>query len=562
MVEEWTSGKEAHEIKGLKTGEEYTLRETVAPEGYTVTSDTHFTLDKDGKVTSSDTKIKDGVLLVEDDKTSIKVSKVDIADGKELEGATIQIIDKNGKVVEEWTSGKEAHEIRGLKTGEEYTLRETVAPEGYTVTTDTKFSIDEKGNVKSSGTVSEDGTLLVEDDKTSIKVSKVDIADGKELEGATIQIIDKNGKVVEEWTSGKEAHEIRGLKTGEEYTLREKVAPEGYTVTTDTKFTIDEKGNVKSSGTVSKDGTLLVEDAKTSIKVSKVDIADGKELEGATLQIIDKNGKVVEEWVSGKEEQVITGLKTGDTYILRETVAPFGYDAITTDIQFTLDEKGNVTVTKAGTNKDGKSEAEVKDGVILVEDTAKPKLGSISVTKRVTFNGQAIKLDKTFYVALFTDEAGTKRYSDVKALEIKADSEDGTATVTFEPLPLGTYYVYEVEADGSPFVGNDMGITIKATVQNGTITLSETNLKASAVITNDYQDTPPGGYTFVEEPETETETETETEKPDLPAANTKVNSKGAKTGDTTDYMIYVFMMLAAAGCAGGALYGRKRKQKK
>ena len=221
-----------------------------------------------------------------------------------------------------------------------------------------------------------------------------------------------------------------------------------------------------------------------------------------------------------------------------------------------------MTVTKAGTNKDGKTEAEVKDGVILVEDTAKPKLGSISVTKKVTFNGQAIKLDKTFYVALFTDEAGTKRYSDVKALEIKADSEDGTATVTFEPLPLGTYYVYEVEADGSPFVGNDMGITIKATVQNGTITLSETNLKASAVITNDYQDTPPGGYTFVEEPETETETETETEKPDLPAANTKVNSKAAKTGDTTDYMIYVFMMLAAAGCAGGALYGRKRKQKK
>jgi len=41
------------------------------------------------------------------------------------------------------------------------------------------------------------------------------VADGKELEGATIQILDKDGKVVEEWISGKEAHEVRGLLTGE-----------------------------------------------------------------------------------------------------------------------------------------------------------------------------------------------------------------------------------------------------------------------------------------------------------------------------------------------------------
>ena len=46
---------------------------------------------------------------------------------------------------------------------------------------------------------------------------------------------------------------------------------------------------------------LLVEDAKTRISVSKVDIADGEELEGAHIQIIDKDGNVVEEWDSTKE---------------------------------------------------------------------------------------------------------------------------------------------------------------------------------------------------------------------------------------------------------------------
>ncbi len=47
-------------------------------------------------------------------------------------------------------------------------------------------------------TISDNGTLLVEDSRTSVKVSKVDISDGKELEGAHIQIIDQDGNVVDE----------------------------------------------------------------------------------------------------------------------------------------------------------------------------------------------------------------------------------------------------------------------------------------------------------------------------------------------------------------------------
>ena len=137
-----------------------------------------------------------------------------------------------------------------------------MAPEGYTVTTDTTFKIDETGKVTTTGTMTEDGVILVEDMKTKVKVSKVDIADGKELEGAKIQIIDSTGKVVDEWTSPKEAHEIEGLKTGEVYTLHEVVAPESYNIATDTTFTIDKTGKVTSTGTITEKGILLVEDAK------------------------------------------------------------------------------------------------------------------------------------------------------------------------------------------------------------------------------------------------------------------------------------------------------------
>ena len=274
-------------MKGLKTGEKYILHEEVAPDGYTIAADTTFTIDETGKVTSTGTVTKDGIMLVEDTMTSVKVSKVDVADGEELEGAKIQIIDKDGKVVEEWTSGKEAHEVKGLKTGEEYTLHEEVAPDGYTIATDTKFTIDETGNVTSTGSVTEDGILLVEDAMTSVKISKVDVADGEELEGAKIQILqkDENGEVeidgvkytvVEEWTSGKEPHEVKGLKTGEEYTLHETVAPDGYDLASDTTFVIDETGKVTSTGNTKKNEKgeiiLLVEDAllKGRLEIEKV----------------------------------------------------------------------------------------------------------------------------------------------------------------------------------------------------------------------------------------------------------------------------------------------------
>ena len=400
VVEEWVSAEDneetadvnegIHIVEGLKTGVEYTLRETVAPDGYTVTADTTFTIDETGKVTSTSTTIKEGVLLVEDTKTKVSVSKTDVATGEELEGAHIQIILKEGifgkeTVVEEWDSTKKAHVVEGLKTGVEYILRETVAPDGYTVTADTKFTIDESGKVTSTGTITEGGVMLIEDAMTSVKVSKVDVADGKELEGAKIQILDKDGKVVEEWTSGKEAHEVKGLKTGEKYTLRETVAPDGYTVTTDTTFTIDENGKVTSTGTITEEGVMLVEDAMTVVKVSKVDVANGKELEGAKIQIIDENGNVVAEWTSTKEAYVVKGLKTGVKYTLHEVVAPNGYE-ITADTTFTIDQYGNITSSGTITKK----------GVLLVEDAKKEEHHKKTKTKDNTKTGDEAPLGVLF----------------------------------------------------------------------------------------------------------------------------------------------------------------------
>ena len=448
VVDEWDSTKEAHEVKGLKTGEQYTLRETVAPDGYAITSDTTFSLKADGTVDKDNTTTTvsdNGTLLVEDSRTSIKISKVDVTDQKELEGAHIQVLDKDGNVVDEWDSTKEAHEVKGLKTGEQYTLRETVAPDGYAITSDTTFSLKADGTVdkdNTTTTVSDNGTLLVEDSRTSIKISKVDVTDQKELAGAHIQILDKDGNLIEEWDSTWNAHEVTGLKTGEQYTLRETVAPDGYTITSDTTFSLKADGTVdkdNTSTTVSEEGTLLVEDTKTSVSISKVDVADGKELEGAHIQILDEDENIVDEWDSTKEAHEVKGLKTGKKYTLRETVAPTGYE-LTTDTTFVLKEDGTVDKDNTTTTS--------KDGILLVQD--KLATGqSIAVTKKLTTaTGDLKAMDQTFYVALYSDEACTQRVSDVKAIEFKNAS---SSTVVFnENIEVNKdYYIAECTQDGT-----------------------------------------------------------------------------------------------------------------
>ena len=241
--------------------------------------------------------------------TKIKVSKRDINGEEELPGATIQILEGED-IVKEWVSGGEAYEITGLKTETNYTLREITAPEGYVVTeTDSTFSINPDGTVNGTTAADTTDTLLINDTKTRISVSKVDAASGNEIPGAKIQILDGSGKVVKlddedvEWISTAEPHIIEGLKTEVEYTLHEVTAPNGYTVAADTIFKIDKYGKVTAGETEVAGGLLLVADALTEVRISKTDIADGEELAGAQLEVIDKDGRTVESWTSAVDNE-------------------------------------------------------------------------------------------------------------------------------------------------------------------------------------------------------------------------------------------------------------------
>ncbi len=275
----------------------------------------------------------------------VRIAVVDIADGESLTGAMVQIIDSDGAVVEEWESSSEPHAVEGLNTDVEYTLRESYVPDSYTLAPEITFSLNEDYTPSSSGNVTRDGVILIENALTHVEIDVINIADGESLEGSHIQIIDQDGLVVEEWDSVGGPHRVEGLRVGVEYTLREVLATEGYTLASDTTFNIDEQGVVTYSGSTSEtedgDVLLLVENTLTHIEFDVLDNADGESLEGATVQVLNQDGEYVEEWTSDTEPHIIEGLKTDHQYTLRLDVAPEGY-ILADDVTFSIGSDGSV----------------------------------------------------------------------------------------------------------------------------------------------------------------------------------------------------------------------------
>ena len=236
-----------------------------------------------------------------------------------------------------------------------------------------------------------------------VEVSKEDIS-GKEIEGAKLQVLDKEGNVIDEWTSEKEAHKVKGLKENETYILHEELAVGNYVKATDIEFTVSTDKETQKIIMIDK----LVE-------VTKTDLTTGEELEGAELEVTDSEGNVIDKWTSTKEPHQVKGLEEGQTYILKETIAPYGYE-ITEEIEFTV-------TTDKETQK-----IEMKD---------MPILKNIKVIKVDSETKETIKDKFTF--AIYEDSECTKLIK-----EVQSNKEDGTAI--FEDLRYGIYYIKETKA--------------------------------------------------------------------------------------------------------------------
>lgn len=338
------------------------------------------------------TKVYTEKLDISNDTTLVEFSKTDITGDKELKGAKLSVLDSDNKVIDEWISTDKTHKIEGLVVGKEYILKEEIAPEGYVIATSVKFTIDDTNKIQK----------INMKDKV-VSMSKTDIG-GNEVEGAKIQIIDKDGNIVDEWISTKEEHKIKNLIENETYTLHEETAPNGFVKATDVTFKVtDEKKDQR------------IELINKVVEVTKTDLTNGNELEGAELEVIDENGDTIDKWTSAKEPHQVKGLEEGKTYVLKETTAPYGYE-ITEEIKFVVTSEKNT------------QKIEMKD---------MPILKNVKVVKVDSETKETIK-DK-FIFGIYEDSECTKLIK-----EVKSDKENGTAL--FEELRYGTYYIKEIKA--------------------------------------------------------------------------------------------------------------------
>ena len=223
-IDRWVSTDKPHYIEKMPAGE-YTLTEVKAPDGYAFAESVPFTVLPTGEVQRFEMR---------DDVINVEISKKDLTTMEELPGAELTITDKDGKEIDRWVSSDKPHYIEKLPAGD-YTLTEVKAPDGYAFAESVPFTVLPTGEVQQ---------FEMRDDVIKVEISKVDITTNKELPGAELIITNKDGKVVEHWTSTDKPHYIEKLPAGE-YTLTEITAPNGYEIAENISFTVLPNGDVQ-----------------------------------------------------------------------------------------------------------------------------------------------------------------------------------------------------------------------------------------------------------------------------------------------------------------------------
>ena len=253
--------------------------------------------------------------------------------------------------------------FEGVLMNQDYMIKELIAPDGsqrsehpITITFAMKngevvlTSFDDgKGTAK----LDEEGNIVWYEPDVIVSFEKVD-EDGNPLANATLELLDKDGKVLDTWTSNQEAHvTINLLKAGEQYMLREVKAPAGYTLAKDINFIAEEKDLGPNEQFVQK---VTMQNTLSNMIVEKHDKDSGNVLEGAQFVIYDVHSMEIVKDHAGKELKwtskgidELVGVPAGD-YILKEIVAPDGYQ-LAKDIAFTLTEDGVLLVDEKVVDK-------------------------------------------------------------------------------------------------------------------------------------------------------------------------------------------------------------------
>ena len=322
-------------VSNLAAGTYY-LKEIQPPIGYDIYDYGKDNVDANGYIKIDINENQTVSVIVNNDKTpEVCFSKVDASDTtKILDGANLFIEDIDQSVFIDFVTSSQEKEYclsEGYFQVGTYYIYEEEAPTNYI-----------KSNTLYKFVVGKHEKILVEDNDSDVKnsielkvingkvtipnqkgITKTDLSTGACVEGAHLVVKDKNGTVVDEWTSvcqkdsqgniiGNDPHQIPS--TPGEYTLTETITPSGYATAETIEFTIDANGNVNKS--------LDMKDDPIEVCLRKVS-DDKKELSGAEFELYDESGKLLQK-LTTPGNNCVKYLPIGK-YTVKETKAPDGY---------------------------------------------------------------------------------------------------------------------------------------------------------------------------------------------------------------------------------------------
>ena len=281
----------------------YTVKEKETPDGYKLDTEEHKV---SVEYADAVTPVVIATLEVEDEPNNIFIQKIDSETEKTLPGATLQLIDADGNIIDEWTTtDEESHKISHISKPGTYILHEEKAPDGYLKADDIEINY-EGGIIKTP--------FVMKDVPIQAEIEKIDAKTEKSLPGATLQLIDADKKVVDEWTTDGKPHSLYAIAKGT-YTLHEKEVPDGYVCAEDMEIEIKETADTQR---------FVMKDDPIQAEIEKIDYDNGDSLPGATLQLIDKDENIVDEWTTDGKPHSLYAIAKG-TYTLHEKEVPNGY---------------------------------------------------------------------------------------------------------------------------------------------------------------------------------------------------------------------------------------------
>ena len=272
-----------------------------------------------------DSKNPNASVVIENKPIVVNLGKIDARTGEYISGATMRLSRLDGEMEPiTFVSSNSPYQVRKLVPGL-YSLEEIEAPSGYIGTgSKVTFRVLETGKVQS---------VNVSNDITTISVTnRILTVDTKGISGYSYRLETRDGNLIDEFEVTKDGYTSEELELGD-YTLKQIESPDGVIVNEEPiYFSVSDSNEV---------GVINFVNDFTKINISKKDMANSDEIEGAHLVIRDSNGQIVEEWTSSDSPHYIEKLPVG-RYTLTETIAPDGYVLNTSVVEFNVLETGDI----------------------------------------------------------------------------------------------------------------------------------------------------------------------------------------------------------------------------